>query len=105
MALLLGRARREESNPVSWGQKTSHLCAWQQRPPLCSSTCKALTTLLPHPPTLCRSREEQQEVEEALVRMGVLYPECHQHYWIGLRAITWPRFNWLDMLLPNPGAQ
>ncbi len=44
-------------------------------------------------------------MEEALVRMGVLYPECHQHYWIGLRAVTWPRFNWLDMLLPNPGAQ
>jgi hypothetical protein len=34
---------------------------------------------------------------------GILYPECHQHYWIGLRATIWPRFNWLDMLLPNPG--
>jgi NADH-quinone oxidoreductase subunit H len=38
-------------------------------------------------------------VEQAFIKMGVLFPECHKTYWMGLRARTWPRFSWLDSLL------
>lgn len=44
-------------------------------------------------------------MEGHFVEAGLLFPECHQIYWIGLRAKTWPRFNWLDSLLPSPGQQ
>jgi hypothetical protein len=50
------------------------------------------------------TKEEQLEVERHFIDTGLLFPECHQIYWMGLRAKTWPRFNWLDTLLPSPGG-
>jgi hypothetical protein len=49
------------------------------------------------------NREEQMEVEQYFIKVGVLFPNCHQIYWMGLRAKSWPRFNWLDSLLLPPG--
>jgi hypothetical protein len=51
------------------------------------------------------TKEEQLEVEGHFIEAGLLFPECHQIYWIGLRAKSWPRFSWLDSLLPSPGQQ
>jgi hypothetical protein len=50
------------------------------------------------------NREEQMEVEQHFINAGVLFPHCHQIYWMGLRAKNWPRFNWLDSLLMSPGG-
>jgi hypothetical protein len=49
------------------------------------------------------TKDKQIEVEQAFIKMGVLFPECHKTYWMGLRARTWPRFSWLDSLLGAPG--
>ena len=47
------------------------------------------------------SLEEQREVEGYFTNMGVLLPDFHQRYWLGLYIPMrdpklWPRFLWLD---------
>jgi hypothetical protein len=35
---------------------------------------------------------------------GFLLPFYHGNYWVGLRAIGWPTFGWVDPNVPNPGG-
>ena len=50
------------------------------------------------------SKAEQIEVEQYFIKAGVLFPECHKTYWMGLSAKIWPRFTWKDSLLAAPGG-
>jgi hypothetical protein len=39
--------------------------------------------------------------------MGVLLPNYHKNYWMGLNTTIWPLFYWVDPLVPqtdSPGA-
>jgi hypothetical protein len=38
---------------------------------------------------------EQAEVEAFFLSKGVFIPLYHKFYWIGLRAATWPNFQWM----------
>jgi hypothetical protein len=42
------------------------------------------------------SSEEQYSVERYFTDMGVLFPECHLNYWMGLTTEQWPNFYWTD---------
>jgi hypothetical protein len=40
---------------------------------------------------------EQQEVEAYFTTsIGVMIPQFHRHYWLGLGAVKWPEFRWFD---------
>jgi hypothetical protein len=48
-----------------------------------------------------RSQAEQTEVENAFLKMGVLLPNYHKNYWMGLNTTIWPLFYWVDPLVPQ----
>jgi hypothetical protein len=52
------------------------------------------------------SAAEQLAVETHYIQNGMLLPNFkgHSTYWMGLRTSSWPRFTWLDTLLPAPSA-
>ena len=47
------------------------------------------------------SQEEQTDVENAFLKMGVLLPSYHRNYWMGLNTTMWPLFYWVDPLVPQ----
>jgi hypothetical protein len=53
-------------------------------------------------PSVCRSYQEQMDVEWYFLEMGVLLPEFHKAYWLGLQVPEfdinriWPYFVWSD---------
>ena len=48
---------------------------------------------------------EQQEVENFYTSNGYWFPTNFVFYWIGLRAINWPNFRWVDRMFPAPTAK
>lgn len=38
----------------------------------------------------------QYSVEAYFTNLGVLFPECHLNYWMGLTTAQWPNFFWTD---------
>jgi hypothetical protein len=51
-----------------------------------------------------RGLAEQQEVEQFFLNYGAFIKSYHDGYWVGLTstASTWPKFAWLDFLVPPP---
>jgi hypothetical protein len=42
------------------------------------------------------SADEQLSVEQYFTQLGVLFPDCHLNYWMGLTTEQWPNFFWTD---------
>ncbi len=51
-----------------------------------------------------RGLSEQQEVEQFFLSYGAFIKGYHEGYWTGLSSTagTWPKFTWMDFLVPPP---
>jgi hypothetical protein len=65
----------------------------------------SVLTLAPCTHPEIRRQEEQNLVENAFLKMGVLLPSYHKNYWMGLNTTMWPVFMWVDPLVPQTDSK
>jgi hypothetical protein len=56
------------------------------------------------PPLACRTAPHPHNTHNTAPQ-GFMLPYYHRNYWMGLRSVGWPTFNWVDPTVAAPSAE